>query len=805
MIVQKNTSFFQGLVVTLAMLAIVYFSFRSSQPPDALPSDAPAEEFSATRATEHLTFIASEKHPTGSPAIKRVRDYLVEELRALGQDPQLQSIEFFDPESQRAAMVGNVMVRVRGSGEGDAVLFMGHYDSREESFGAADNGSAVITMLELIRMLNHHPPLKNDLIFLFTDGEEYGLFGAKAFVNEHPWARDVNLVVNIESRGTTGSSMLFETSGGNLEVISGFSRSVSHPIGNSMAYEIYTRMPNYTDFGPFKDRGYQGLNLAYLENGFDYHTTGDRIEHLDLRSVQHHGTYAVGLALHFGDSDLDFNSGKNAVFFNTFGYGFAWYSYGWAIPLAIFALVFFVVLLVAGISGNVLRPLNILFGFLAFALYLLILFVIASSLYMIISGFYPGADHRLLEFKLPDLVVGFAGVVLAFSFAFYHFALKGLRLWNALALLALVLVLLAWSGQLGLMNAFYALLGTAALYIILRKPSPVWGLAAGAMILWTLLAVLTAFIAPGVSYLFVWPLIFALMGITVFFIIQPGKEITWLRALILLGFALPVLAWFPQTAYLFTVAMGLGMLGYAFLLVGLMVGLLLPHIELTARSYAWVMPALFLVVGLLFLLKGAAWLDYDQRHQKLSTLHYVTNGHSGETMWVTMDEQADEWTGQFLSDSPDAIDRSAIIPGSTGNYLGKITDLPALPLPVARVLSDSIYDGQRVLTLHVHSERGAGWMYMYFNAGPSPVMVGINDAEPELLRSYGESPWHYLPYFAFPEEGVVIGIHVNPQQSVELHLLDIIHGLPEFIDKEPRPPHMMAHGDRSMAAMRFSF
>ena len=51
---------------------------------------------------------------------------------------------------------------------------MAHYDSVPFGPGAADDGAGVVTLLETARALKAGPPLKNDVIFLFTDGEEAG-------------------------------------------------------------------------------------------------------------------------------------------------------------------------------------------------------------------------------------------------------------------------------------------------------------------------------------------------------------------------------------------------------------------------------------------------------------------------------------------------------------------------------------------------------------------------------------------------------------------------------------------------------
>ena len=50
------------------------------------------------------------------------------------------------------------------------------------------------------------PPLRNDLIVLFTDGEELGLLGAKGFVETYPALRDIKVTLNFDMRGDYGPS-----------------------------------------------------------------------------------------------------------------------------------------------------------------------------------------------------------------------------------------------------------------------------------------------------------------------------------------------------------------------------------------------------------------------------------------------------------------------------------------------------------------------------------------------------------------------------------------------------------------------
>jgi acetylornithine deacetylase/succinyl-diaminopimelate desuccinylase-like protein len=68
--------------------------------------------------------------------------------------------------------VENVLVRVPGTDSSRAILIEGHYDSVPTGPGATDCGACTVTVLEALRAILAGPPLKNDVIFLFADGEE---------------------------------------------------------------------------------------------------------------------------------------------------------------------------------------------------------------------------------------------------------------------------------------------------------------------------------------------------------------------------------------------------------------------------------------------------------------------------------------------------------------------------------------------------------------------------------------------------------------------------------------------------------
>ena len=141
------------------------------------------------------------------------------------------------------------------------------------------------------------------MIFLFTDGEEAGHFGATAFAREHPWKSDVGVVLNVEASGTAGPSVMFETSAGNAWLIDALARA-DRPVAYSLTDEVYKRLPNGTDMTETKSAGLAGMNFSFFGRGLYYHTPLDDADHVDERSLQHHGDLLLTLVRELGVADL---------------------------------------------------------------------------------------------------------------------------------------------------------------------------------------------------------------------------------------------------------------------------------------------------------------------------------------------------------------------------------------------------------------------------------------------------------------------------------------------------------------------
>ena len=210
-----------GSVILLCVALSVGIAFYGQAPPNAVAASAVPAEFSSGRAMKHLEVIARQSHPMGTSEHAVVRDYILQELTNLGLSPVVQKTTAVNRRPGfpwLSGTVENLIARVKGTSDSKAVMLVAHYDSVPTGPGASDDGSAVAALLETARALKSGPPLKNDVLLLFTDGEEAGLLGASAFV-EHPWASQVALALNFEARGSGGPVLMFETSRDNFYLI----------------------------------------------------------------------------------------------------------------------------------------------------------------------------------------------------------------------------------------------------------------------------------------------------------------------------------------------------------------------------------------------------------------------------------------------------------------------------------------------------------------------------------------------------------------------------------------------------------
>jgi len=283
------------LAALLAALAVTPLMTRL--PPVREASEA--GEFDTRRAKGRLAAILGDErpHPADTFANDAVRARLVGQIRSMGLNPIVRDQFACNALEKRrgvsCARVRNVLVALGPAGD-KALLLNAHYDSNPAGPGAGDAGAGVATLLEVASILKSER-LERPVLFLFNEGEELGLVGARAFLSD-PLSSRVDSLVNLEARGTSGPVTMFETSLPNGPAVRAFARSVGRPYANSLATDFYRQLPNYTDVNSFSERGWATLNFAMIGNETRYHSAGDNLDALDPRSLQHMGDQALALA-----------------------------------------------------------------------------------------------------------------------------------------------------------------------------------------------------------------------------------------------------------------------------------------------------------------------------------------------------------------------------------------------------------------------------------------------------------------------------------------------------------------------------
>jgi len=763
--------------LTRVLLAVVVLAFAAglgllsiaSLAPPAINANPTSTEFSSARAREYLKAITLKPHPIGSPAHAEVRDYILNALVNMRFQPQVQTTTAVNTQWEppyRGATVENIVAKLQGTANTRAVLLVAHYDAAQLSLGASDDGAAVVSLLETLRALKASAPLKNDVIFLATDGEEAGLLGATAFVQQHPWAKDVGVVLNFEARGDHGPSIMFQTSDENGWLIDEFAESVSSPVANSLSADIYKLLPNDTDFTVFNKAGMNGLNFAYIEGSGVYHSSLDSMANLDERSLQEHGMSALALARGFGNSNLNGprNSG-NDVYFDLFGRTLIHYSRTTALVLSTLVTLITLGVIALGLRRGLLTWSGQALGFLA-----LLLSMIAATLVVM-----------LVSWALDTLAVSQT------SFQ------QGDTQTNHLYLIGFALLAVAT---------------TAIIYGLFRKKVSVDNLATGAL-LWFLLLLIAAHIYfPGGSYLFVWPLLSALIVWILKFTLPAGKLSLTKLCLISAVCAAPGIILISPLIYQIFIAVGISQTSLIVVAVTLLLGLLLINFEFVASSFRWLLPAAATLAAVGFIV---AALLQPRQQPKSNEIFYALNADTGKAVWATSDARPDEWTSQFLSTNAATAPLNDYFPWLSGGevFLQQSAPATTLAAPEIKILDDQVQDQIRQIHMRVSSPRDAAQLFIY--SGTEISEASIN-GQP-LAKRQDAPAWQkdqMLIYSAPPREGVELVLKTKSSEPLILKVVDRSFQFPELtnVTIKARPsdivPTPFSYSDSTFIGKSFS-
>jgi hypothetical protein len=361
------------LFVLLAAIAVTLFVRMSG--PTPLPENAPPASFSAARALhfERDLLGGDVPHPVGTAAHDAIRDRLAAQFRTLGYAVAIQR-SFACSAFVTCSPVANVIARTPGDTRPDALVLAAHYDSVPAGPGVSDDGVGVATLLETARALrNEH--FRNPIVYLITDAEEVALLGAEGFVEDRGLLRSTAAVINVEARGTSGPSFLFETSRHNAWLARVIAHALPRPATSSLYYDIYELLPNDTDLTVFKRAGLAGIGFAHIGRPAHYHSPLDNFANVTPSTVQDHGDHVLAMARALAAVDLRQTSSGNALWFDVLSHFVISWPQKFSLAVAIIA---FVLLLVAAFFLRT-RPRSITIGVAGFFLSLIAAFVVAIA------------------------------------------------------------------------------------------------------------------------------------------------------------------------------------------------------------------------------------------------------------------------------------------------------------------------------------------------------------------------------------------------------------------------------------------
>ncbi|MET8148325.1 M28 family peptidase [Actinoplanes sp. NPDC049668] len=756
-----------ALAALLALAVVAVLALQSVRPPAARPAGAPAADFSAGRAFERVRAIATGPHVAGSAANSGVRDQVLAALRAAGLDPEVQdttSVQGGELSSSAGgtglAQVRNVVALLQGTASTGRIFLVAHYDSAQTGPGGNDDAAGTATVLEVARALAGGPRLRNDVVFVLTDAEEACLCGAQAFVEQHPLAQGGGVVLNLEARGSAGPAIMFETAADNAGLVGAFAKAPK-PVGTSFAVEIYRRLPNDTDFTAFRERGFTGLNTAYIDGAAVYHAPTDTPEAMDTDSLQHLGDNTLALARDLGGRDLaGLRSGGDATYFPVPG-GLAVYPGALTWPLAALALLAVLALAWLARRRGLAGPGRLAAGFGLALVPIIVVPVLAQLLWALLKVIRPGYAELPIDPYRP--------------------------FWYRLAILALAaLVVFAW-------------------YALLRRRLGPAALAIGGLGWLAVLGLALAAFAPGGSYLTALPALAGALGGIVALYLRGW----WPVVPLTLGAAVSVVVLLP-TVIMFFPALGLNLAASGAFIATLLGLALLPVIDLlhpeaggqrglvAARARRLgALPALAAALAVLaFTATGLVVDRFDAAHPAPTHLMYALDTDTNEARWLSAETSPQQWTAQYVSGPAEAV--TATLPAfGDEELLAGPAQAATLPAPLLTKVADATAGDLRTLRLRLAPQRPVRLVTLHVGA-EATVTAATAGGRPVPTDRTAGGPWGFgLVFHAPPADGVEITMTVRGTAPLKIRVMDASDGLSTLPGFKPRPADVGITGSHS--------
>ncbi|NVK51894.1 MAG: M20/M25/M40 family metallo-hydrolase [Flavobacteriaceae bacterium] len=677
---------FVSLLSFLFLLAAAYWGFADLSPTQN-NTTVLSTGFSIDKALHHLKNISEYPHFTGSENHTTVQNYIVNELQTLGLTVEVQQQVAINNKWRAAANTRNIIATIKGSKPGKSLLLLSHYDSNpHSSLGASDAGSGVVTILEAIRVfLEKNQTPKNDIIILISDAEELGLLGAKAFVEKHPLAKNVGLVLNFEARGSGGPSyMLMETNGKNSKLLTEFLKAGSnYPAANSLMYSIYKMLPNDTDLTVFrKQANVNGFNFAFIGDHFDYHTAQDTFERLDKTSLLHQADYLMNTLNYFAFSDLtNLDSTTDNVYTNFPFVKLIHFPFSWILPLLVVAILLLFVILFFGIALNKITIKGLLKSFTPFTISLMVCIAISIFLWKGIVLIHP---------HYKDILHGFT--------------------YNGYTYIIAFVLLNCWL-IFKIYNPFFKKYNGADLLI-------------APLVFWLMINILIYIYLQGAAF-FIIPVYFALITLTIF-VFANIKRAT--KIVIATFFAVPLVYMFAPQIKMFPVGLGLKNLFISATILVLVVGLLLP--VFASYKSRKLLTSLFGLGAILFFALATFQSGFTETRKKPNSLVFISDIDKNESYWASYDTNLDKYAKQQLGENPtkgNPLTATSKSKYNTAFQYYKKTENRAIKASDVNKTKDTLIGNQRNITLIVTPQRKIHKIELFANQETTFNSLAVQD------------------------------------------------------------------------------
>ena len=307
----RQTRFVVGTMV-LTLLAWLFSPLFGEQ--RDLPSGDFPLLFDAAKALE-LTREFVTRFPRrvmGSIEARQSTGFLVKRFEGLGYRI---SYTHFDAVIADKRQVGRNVLASKAGQLPEVLALVAHYDTARTTVqGAMDNGSAVGVLLELARVFADVVP-RRSLLFVASDGEEWGMLGALDLVRNYPERDRIAASLSLDYVAPAAmADMRIDAVGQmggytppwlrriTLRAAQAEGMPVIEPFGLQEHLDRALLL-SWTDQGPFLNAGIPAINLgsrsrdAALESAI-YHSANDTIANVNVSSVEKFGRAAERILRH---------------------------------------------------------------------------------------------------------------------------------------------------------------------------------------------------------------------------------------------------------------------------------------------------------------------------------------------------------------------------------------------------------------------------------------------------------------------------------------------------------------------------